>query len=415
MNVRSAKQAVLRRIPRGLKDAGLAAAVTSRRVAPTLLVRGVARAARREVASDAALAEARAARPGPPQTPTRLWVAPANFAGQGWAWARAAERTPAVGARSMNVTGPIDFPTDYAVPPAVYRDVSWQREQREALRAYTHVLVEAERPVLGRLYGDVAGERAALEELGLEVGYVVHGSDARRPDLHRAVHPHSPFRDPSDPWTARLQRLTTRNHALLTTTDRPVFVSTPDMLDMLPRATWLPVVVDPDEWAVDPAEPGAVPLQRDRPVVVHAPSNGRLKGSELVDPLMQELHAAGLIEYRTLRGLDRAGMRAAYREADIVLDQFVLGLYGVAAAEAMAAGRVVVAYVGESVRRHVRDATGLEVPIVEATPDDVVDVMRGLLADRDAARDLASRGPEFARAVHDGTLSAQVLATFVTS
>lgn len=402
------RRTALSLLPRDAKDRGNAGIVAVRRHSPAPLVRAAERAARRTVATPGDLIDARRSRRAAPAEDTRLWIAPANFAGQGHAWARAAAALPGVGARSMNVAGPIRFATDYEVPAAVYRDLTWQREQFAALQEWTHVLVEAERPVTGSLFGTCAAEADALEARGVRVAHLIHGSDARRPDLHRATHAHSPFGDPTDPRTARLQRLTARNHAYVTACDRPVFVSTPDMLETVPNATWLPVVVDPQVWATD-----TVPLQRDRPRVVHAPSNGWLKGSDLIDPLMTELDAAGVIEYRTLRGLDRAGMRREYREADIVLDQFVLGLYGVAAAEAMAAGRVVVAYVGDAVRQHVRGATGEDVPIIEAAPDSLVDVIESICRDRATARDTAARGPSFVRRVHDGTRSAAVLSDFL--
>lgn len=404
----SVRSRVLDTMPRRAKDAVKTSLVTARRTAPAALARGAERARGRAVASASELADARASRPLPPDASTRLWVAPANFAGQGYEWARSAERLPDVGARSMNIAGPIRFPTDYEVPAAVFRDLTWQREQRAALEAYTHVLVEAERPVFGSLYGSCAEETPALTRLGLEVAHIVHGSDARRPDVHASAHPHSPFRDHDDSRTARLRRLTDRNVAYLRECGVPVFVSTPDMVDVVPGARWCPVVVDADAWASDTPV-----LERPRPVVVHAPSNGWLKGSDLVDPLMTELHEAGVIEYRTLRGLDRAGMLREYRGADIVLDQFVLGLYGVAAAEAMAAGRVVIAYVGDASRRVVREATGEEVPIVEADPDTLVDVIRGVVSDRDDACAVAANGPEYVRAVHGGKRSAKVLTSFI--
>ncbi|MDO5630194.1 MAG: hypothetical protein Q4G43_17915 [Mobilicoccus sp.] len=378
-------------------------------MAPAPVVRSAERVARRTLATPAELARARAARPSPPRGDVRLWVAPANFAGQGHAWARAAARHLDIGATSMNVAGPIRFPTDYEVPPAVYRDLTWQREQAQALTGWTHVLMESQRPVLGSLYGTAEAEANALEAVGLHVAHICHGSDVRVPDLHAARHPFSPFRDPSDPRVGRLQRVAGPNANMLRRTERPVFVSTPDLLDYVPGATWCPVVVDADAWSND-----AALLERRRPRVVHVPSNGWLKGSDRIDPLMAGLHDAGLIEYRTLRGLDRAGMRREYREADIVLDQFVLGLYGVAAAEAMAAGRVVVAYVGDTVRRRVHDAMGEEIPIVEATPATLVEVVKRLVAEREVARRIAADGPTFVRRVHSPRRAAAALEPFLT-
>ena len=88
-----------------------------------------------------------------------------------------------------------------------------------------------------------------------------------------------------------------------------------------------------------------------------------------------------------------------------MLDQFAIGTYGVLAAEAMAAGRVVVSHVPDQVRR----MHGDEPPIVEATPDDLETVVRRLLTDRDAARDVARKGVPYVRELHDGRFSAAVL------
>ena len=210
------------------------------------------------------------------------------------------------------------------------------------------------------------------------VGLISHGSDLRNPARHAAAFRYSPFADPADRTTTILQARAEANAKILSTFEGPVFVSTPDLLDDAPHAQWCPGVVDPDWWASDwPV------MAREVPVVVHIPSNGRLKGSEHIDPVMRELEAAGRIRYHRPEGIDREGLRRAYQEADIVVDQLVMGLYGVAAVEAMAAGRVVVAFVGNTVRDRIRTATGLEVPIVEADPDTLKAVIERLLDDRD--------------------------------
>jgi glycosyltransferase involved in cell wall biosynthesis len=107
-------------------------------------------------------------------------------------------------------------------------------------------------------------------------------------------------------------------------------------------------------------------------------------------------------------------MAGVYKGADIVIDQFTMGLYGVAACEAMAAGRIVVSFVGDTVRARAREITGREVPIVEATPATLVEVLEKILDDRDAARDAAAAGPSYVRENHDGRRSAAALAPFLT-
>jgi len=353
-------------------------------------------------------------RPVPaPTAPVRLYVAPVNFAGQGYRWARAARLLPGVGATSMQYRTATDFgfPADDSLPVAVFvHSRRWGRWQADrVLHGYTHVLVEAERPVLGRSYGlDLRREVAALRAAGVSVGLVSHGSDLRLPSRHLAREPWSPFGDPGWELARRLEEQALENARIVAELGAPVFVSTPDLLLDAPDATWLPVVVDPQAWgARRPVD------LRARPVVVHAPSRGPMKGTAHVDAALSPLHEAGTIEYRQVTGVPADEMPGVYTAADIVVDQVVLGLYGVAAVEAMAAGRLVVGHVSEQVRAHVRRTTGLDVPVLEATPDTLAAVVEGVLARPEAHEILAARGPAFVAAVHDGRFSAEVLAPFL--
>ena len=348
-----------------------------------------------------------------PDARVRLYVAPANYAGQGYAWARAVERhLDGVGARNMAPLGGFGFQADQHVPGHVYRTSrSWQRAERAAVEKFTHVIVEAQLPLFPRLSrGGPAAAGARLRAAGGSVATLSHGSEVRLPSAHARREEHSPFRGAYGD-AAVLESVATSNLARLRELrDRgvPAFVSTPDLLLDVPWATWLPVCVDTSTWAVE-----AAPMVRRVPVVVHAPSRGSLKGTDLVEPVLRELDESGMIEYRQAKGLDRAGMQELYRRADVVLDQFALGSYGVAACEAMAAGRVVVSHVSDQVRDEVRRSTGTDLPVVQAEAGSLRAVLLRLLDDRDAARDAASRGPELVRRLHDGRAAAAALAPFL--
>ena len=97
------------------------------------------------------------------------------------------------------------------------------------------------------------------------------------------------------------------------------------------------------------------------------------------------------------------------RSADIVVDQVLLGLYGVLACEAMAAGRLVLGHVGERLRARVP----ADVPVVETTPDDLAEVLDHVLEDRLAAQLAAAQGPPFVERFHDGRYSSDILAGFL--
>jgi hypothetical protein len=131
--------------------------------------------------------------------------------------------------------------------------------------------------------------------------------------------------------------------------------------------------------------------------------------------VLRALEREGRVVYRQATGLDRDGMLALYRDSDVVIDQLRLGIYGVAACEAMAAGRVVVSHVSHQSRREARKAAGQDLPVVEATADTLRDVLLDVVGDRDRARAVAARGPEFVRVLHDGRASSRALGGFLSS
>ncbi|SEE22400.1 glycosyltransferase family 4 protein [Jiangella alba] len=342
-------------------------------------------------------------------TAPHLLIGPSNSAGQGWRWARAVERyaPPATAENLMTESGSFAFRADHVVTAERFQhDAAWVVEfAGHVLRTATHVLFEAARPVLGQARGQLFVEDLpTLRAAGIAAGVILHGSEVRDPRRHRELFGHSPFADPDDPLTQRLQQATRVVLGHLRDFDGPRFVTTPDLLDFVDGAQWLPVVVDVDDLATDRPV-----LDRPVPVVLHAPSRGALKGSAAADPVLRDLHDRGLIEYRRIEGIAHTELMAQLRDADVVVDQLALGSYGVLACEAMAAGRVTVGHVAE----HVRAAIPAELPIVEATPDDLGAVVERLVAEREAAAKTASAGPDYVRRFHDGQASARVLAPFL--
>lgn len=253
-------------------------------------------------------------------------------------------------------------------------------------------------------------ELRELQRHGVQPALLWHGSDIRIPSVHARIEPESPFAAdggyPRD-RTAVLERNAREHRRLIHDSDLPVFVSTPGLLDV-PRAQWLPVVVDPAPWNSPP------PFEAAQPTVAYAPSNSPMKGDPSIDAQLADLEREGLIRYRRVQGVPRSEMPALYRGADIVLDQFRLGDYGVAACEAMAAGRVVVGHVSDQVRDHVRGRFRVELPIVESTFREVASTVRRLVADLDAAAESAASGRAFVARAHSGETSARVLERFLT-
>jgi hypothetical protein len=314
---------------------------------------------------------------------------------------------------SFTVPGGFKHPSDLEVPAGAFAfSARWQRTTFALVRdSFTHVLVEAERRPFGAILDEtVEGQVERLLAAGLKVSMVCHGSDIRLPSAHAVREPDSHFRDAEPAQLAALERVVVRNRRALENLRLPVFVSTPDLLLDVPWGTWLPVIVEVDRWSARNE-----PLGGRRPIVAHAPTKAIAKGSGLIDQMLRRLDQDGLVSYRRVSGAPFEQMPAIIGGADIVLDQFRTGDYGVAACEAMAAGRLVVSHVSDHSREHVRTVTGLELPIVESTASTLESVLRDIVARPDAYRERARSGIEFAATVHDGRRSAAVLSDFLLS
>lgn len=344
---------------------------------------------------------------------TRVYIAPLNVAGQARLWASAlnehCESTSAVHMMAPS-TSKVRLTSDHPVPlGAFHLSREWQRNEFSVAQRATHVINESLRPMFGSLYRyDAEREINALQMAGVSVAVLAHGSDFRSPSLSRSRTRWSPFHNREHKAEiARLQQIADLNTRTLRALGVRVFVSTPDQLADIPEASWAPLVVDLAPW-LDASRP----LRTEGPPrVTHVPSKGWLKGTGLIAPPMESLATRRVVEYRPLAGLSHDQMPGALGAADIVLEQFGVGSYGVTAVEAMASGRVVVAHILPDVRAHIRSFTGLDLPIVEATPDNLEEVIAALAADPERRLHVGAASREFARTVHDGRMSANALSS----
>lgn len=342
-----------------------------------------------------------------PSASTKVFIGPTNYAGQGFAWARAIEKYSDIGAKNLEIVlpGGFAFEADSRVTVSQYnRSKKWQQEQLNAISDFTHVLVEAERPVFGSFFKrDLVLEIDKLRLLGLRIALMCHGTDVRSPRNHKELTEWSPYVDEIE-LSRQHQKEVDYNLRLIDELKLPTFVSTPDLLLDVPFATWCPVVVDVEKWSQGPEV-----LKRKIPVVVHIPSMGVIKGTHLIENQLRDLDREGIIEYRPYSAVPASEMPHLIRDADIVLDQFRIGSYGVAAVEAMSTGRIVIGHIAPKVRDIVKNATGFELPIIEATPDSLRQVLTDISMHRQKYVLIAEEGVAFAQKVHNGRFSVDQL------
>jgi hypothetical protein len=165
-----------------------------------------------------------------------------------------------------------------------------------------------------------------------------------------------------------------------------------DATRWVPEATVIPPGIDLSTIAPVP------PRERKRPVVVHAPSSRRRKGTEHVVAACEALD----VDLRIVEGLRHDEAFAHYREADIVVDQLNAGWYGVLAIECLALGKPVLTYLFDDARTWTEEAFGIEVPLVDVTAD-TLQARLGELVDAGPAewRRVGDASRAYVERVHD--------------
>jgi glycosyltransferase involved in cell wall biosynthesis len=165
-----------------------------------------------------------------------------------------------------------------------------------------------------------------------------------------------------------------------------------DAIRWVPGAEMIPPGID-----VRRIQPSYPPTDRARPVILHAPSSRRRKGTEHVLAACEGLDADLVL----VEGLHHDEAFERYREADIVVDQLNAGWYGLFAIECMALGKPVVTFLHDEAVERTERELGIRVPIVSATSDDLRARLEPLVASAAERRRIGEESRAYAEQVHD--------------
>ena len=164
-----------------------------------------------------------------------------------------------------------------------------------------------------------------------------------------------------------------------------------DAIRWVPEAEVIPPGIDLGR--IEPAPPSG----RSRPVIVHAPSSRRRKGTEDVIAACEGLDA----DLELVEGLHHEEALERYRAADIVVDQLNAGWYGIFAIEAMALGKPVVTFLHDEAVRRTEEAFEIEVPLVSATKETLRERLRPLVDSPLERRRIGAASRAYVERVHD--------------
>src|SRR6266540_925967 len=139
------------------------------------------------------------------------------------------------------------------------------------------------------------------------------------------------------------------------------------------------------------------PVERERPLVVHAPSDLEKKGTQHVVEACAQLP----VDLDVVHGVPHDEAVERFKRGDIVVDQLHYLWHGVFAIESMAYGKPVVTHLDPDAVAQTEEAFGVQVPIVAATKDDLVEKLRPLVESFELRKRLGQEGRAYAERVHD--------------
>jgi glycosyltransferase involved in cell wall biosynthesis len=309
--------------------------------------------------------------------PLRVLHLPVNLAGTGWAHVNALRRK-GVDARLLVFRPQRWRPDEYDVDLGIPRGAGFVRRQLVQWRALARYLPETD------IFHFYFGQTLVPKALQIPIlratrrKSVMHflGDDIRGKRLEELE-----YRKRFDVWLVGSYAATR----------------------WVPDATVVPVGIDLRDYEPVP------PTRRERPLVVHAPSDPEKKGTRDVVAACEQLP----VELDVVHGVPHDEAVERFKRADIVVDQMHYLWHGVFAIESMAYGKPVVTHLDADAVRQTEEAFGLKVPIVAATKDDLVEKLRPLVESFELRKRLGEESRAYVERVHGlGPLTDRLLAIY---
>jgi len=254
-----------------------------------------------------------------------------------------------------------------------------------------------------------------LKRLGKRIVVTFQGCDARIKSFSRERFPVSACAECDVAWcTDRMDRIRrARIRKVLAYADK-VFALNPDLLHHLPGAEFLPYAhVDPRDWDGRAAHAGAEHPATEPVRVLHLPTNRSIKGTRYVEQACARLRQEGMpVELLLAEHVPHDRVVGLLQQADVVVDQLLVGWYGGVAVEAMATGKPVLCYIREDdAKRFVPFHDRM--PIVRTMKETLADDLRQLIVSPSRRREIGEAGRRFVADCHDPlTIARRTLAAY---
>ena len=243
-----------------------------------------------------------------------------------------------------------------------------------------------------------------LRRLGRRIVVHYRGCEARDREANMRLHPDLNICSDCDymPRICQLPEVAARRRWAEAFGD--VFlVTTPDLLDFVPNAVHLPFLHPlVDTLAAIKVEPRLV----EGPVrIVHATNHPGIEATSRIRAVVDRLRDRGFaVELEVLHGASHDEVLRAFAAADVTIGKLKMGYYANAQIESLALGVPAVTWVRDAFR-----TPELDEAFVFADPDELEEVLAGLLSDPDRLARLRGQARARVAALHDNDAVARRL------
>jgi hypothetical protein len=191
-----------------------------------------------------------------------------------------------------------------------------------------------------------------------------------------------------------------------------IFVSTPDLLEFIPTAELLlqPLDLNTLNLLTHSEVLSGTHYLNEKIIIAHAPTNNNIKGSKYITQVIETLIAENYpIEFVLIQNKPHAEALKICNQADIIIDQLLVGSYGQFSIEMMALGKPVICYIRDDLIFHYPN----DLPIINANPETLYDVLKSLiLSDKTTLSSIGNKGKEYVSKHHDSKIIANKMIQF---
>ena len=184
-----------------------------------------------------------------------------------------------------------------------------------------------------------------------------------------------------------------------------IYTTNPDLLGVLPkRAIFRPYT----KINILNYIPSFSDYSKEVLTIVHAPTDRIKKGTSIVLKVVNQLICENFpIRLQLIEKMANFEALECYKNADIIIDQLLIGWYGGVAVECMAMGKPVFVYLRDEDLECLPKEMVEDMPFIRVTPDSLYEELKWYLNNRNILKQIAIKSRDYVTKWHDSLVIAE--------